>query len=242
MLWEEKRTGLIFDFYEAECGAMALRESKRTNGIGLSCPGGQAYEVVRERLEEQAEQNTSVCWFNEEPVWGHTADGGKWEHPDGPCGRHNTPVPPAGPDRDPMWNSDIEVGGSGEKTTPEEGSSHPCWCCQWLEAVDKGRDDGRTPYIATSNLFDEEWIDDYGAGCSEISDQRADRLEIPRELFKNGRPDGWGEGESLIESVSCCSRTAPTHPTNGTPLGAGCRWERKILDQKPYPIYAFFVP
>ena len=63
----------------------------------------------------------------------------------------------------------------------------------------------------------------------------------PRESFRNGKPDGWGESEILIAGHAY-ERKAPVHPRTGLPLGSACRWERSMLDSFEFPVYAFFKP
>ena len=82
----------------------------------------------------------------------------------------------------------------------------------------------------------------YGAGSSELSDASADQLRLPRETFKNGKPEGWGEGSIQVSNGRSFLREAKVHPRTKLPLGIGCRWERKALDGLEFPVYVFFMP
>ena len=62
-------------------------------------------------------------WFDTIPVFGFSADDGKWVHPSHDCGRDDVPVPPP-EGRHPMWNSLVES--RIERLQPEVGSKHPC--------------------------------------------------------------------------------------------------------------------
>ncbi|CAE7403960.1 pum [Symbiodinium sp. CCMP2592] len=91
------------------------------------------------------------------------------------------------------------------------------------------------------SLASEGWVDDYGAGSSELSDARAEEFNLAKETFRNGRPEGWGQGTIEIQGVEY-AREAPVHEWTKKPLGEGCRWERQTLDKLPFPVYAFFMP
>lgn len=60
-------------------------------------------------------------WIEDTPVFGASADGGKWQHPPRPCGRDMKPVP-AG--RSGMWNCNVESRTGDHR--PQVGSRHPC--------------------------------------------------------------------------------------------------------------------
>ncbi|CAK9015507.1 Pentatricopeptide repeat-containing protein [Durusdinium trenchii] len=105
--------------------------------------------------------------------------------------------------------------------------------------------------VAAHSLVPAEfWVDDYGAGSSELSDAAADKYGLKRRLtcakqhlceiarfarsfhrdcaaaresFRNGRPPGWGEGEINIDGKRF-SRVAPMHPDTLKPLGEGCAY------------------
>ena len=64
---------------------------------------------------------------------------------------------------------------------------------------------------------------------------------IPRETFRNGRPESWGVGKIGFGGFKF-DRAAPVHPRTQKPLGVGCRWERQALDGMEFPVYAFFMP
>ena len=46
-------------------------------------------------------------WFDEDPVFGHSADDGRWSHPSSDCGRDMVPVPPM-EGRDAKWRSTVD--------------------------------------------------------------------------------------------------------------------------------------
>ena len=63
-------------------------------------------------------------WFDQEPVFGHCADDGKWSHPSTDCGRDMVPVPLM-EGRDAKWRSTVDsrsaslVGGSEKWQTAQ---------------------------------------------------------------------------------------------------------------------------
>ncbi|CAJ1386669.1 unnamed protein product, partial [Effrenium voratum] len=231
-------TGLIFTYYESFTAFQSMRKSFLATGA--SVPGGQAYERVMEKLRERGDKGAATVWFDKEPVFGASADDGRWLHPSEECGRDYKPVPPESPGRHPMWRSKVES--STADSIPEVGSKHPCWCCHWIRKVRERHAAGAVICCTVSNIFSSDWVGRYGAGSSELTDQRADELNLPRECFKNGRPEGWGCGKITIHGADTFEREAPIHPRTGLPLGQGCRWERQALDGMDFPVYVFFIP
>ena len=63
-------------------------------------------------------------WFDELPVFGFSADEGRWIHPSADCGRDEVPVPAASSERHAMWNCLVES--RSQRMPPEVGSKHPC--------------------------------------------------------------------------------------------------------------------
>ncbi|CAK9010058.1 unnamed protein product [Durusdinium trenchii] len=226
-------TGLVFTYYQSYNCSAEMRES--FVATGASVPGGPAYQYVMEKLREKT-GGTATVWFDEMPVFGFSADNGEWVHPSEECGRDLVPVPPP-EGRHPMWNCLVES--RSKKVQAEVGSHHPCWCCHWLREVKRRREEGAVICCAVSNIYLPFWVDDYGAGSSELSDAAADKYGLKRESFRNGRPPGWGEGEINIDGKRF-SRVAPMHPDTLKPLGEGCRWERQALDGLNFPVYVFF--
>lgn len=227
-------TGLVFTWYQSSTCFWDMR--KHFSAITGSVPGGKASEAVVEELSAIEGGLSTVC-FGDRPVFGAYADDGRWEHPLGaPCGRDEAPVPE---ERTGMWSAPL-AGRRGE-VVPEVGSRHPCWCCRWLAEVREKHVQGATICCAISNIYASEWVSHYGAGSSELSDAEAERLKLPREVFKNGRPRSWGEGIFQICGENY-HRAAPLDPRSGKPLGHNCRWERKALDQLGFPVFAFFMP
>jgi len=115
------------------------------------------------------------------------------------------------------------------------------WCCHWLREVTRQHDEGKVICCAVSNVYAPDWVKKYGAGSSELSDARAEDFNLAKETFRNGRPEGWGQGTIKIANVEY-DRQAPVHEWTKKPLGEGCRWERQTLDKLPFPVYAFFMP
>ncbi|CAJ1361959.1 unnamed protein product [Effrenium voratum] len=231
-------TGLVFTYYESFTAFQRMRESFLATGA--SVPGGQAYERVMEKLRKRGDTGAATVWFDEEPVFGAFADNGGWLHPSDECGRDYKPAPPESPGRHPMWRSKVES--CAADFIPEVGSKHPCWCCHWIRKVREHHAAGAVICCTVSNIFFPAWVREYGAGSSELSDQRADELKLPRECFKNGLPEGWGCGKITIAGAGTFEREAPIHPRTGLPLGQGCRWERQALDGMDFPVYVFFTP
>ena len=60
-----------------------------------------------------------------------------------------------------------------------------------------------------------------------------------REVFTNGKPEGWGESKIKTSDGSEFDRKASVHEHTKMPLGVGCRWERSVLDKLEFPVYAF---
>ncbi|CAK9095725.1 Pentatricopeptide repeat-containing protein, partial [Durusdinium trenchii] len=231
-------TGLVFTYYHSFDCFHNMREAFLATGA--SAPGGQAYEEVMKKLNETSGGSATV-WFDKVHVWGFAA--GHWRHPSTDCGRDMVPVPPP-EGRDPMWEAMVES--RIERLTPEVGSQHPCWCCRWLRVVKEKIEAGAVICCVVSNIYDDSWVDDYGAGSSEVSDRVAEHYGLKRERFRNGRPAGWGEGSIEIYEgrgrTHKYSRVAPMHPHTKLPLGEGCRWEREALDNLDCTVMAFFMP
>lgn len=229
-------SGLIFTYYSPTCFPnMRLRFQIS----GASIPGGQAYDQVSRNMKrESGDKGISTVWFGEKLVWGHTADLGDWVHPNHDCGRDQVPLPNFS-EQDAKWRSMVES--RSETCYPEVGRSYICWCCHWLRLVRERQQEGKVMCCTVSNIFKPEWVALYGAGSSEVSDATADELGLPRESFRNGKPDGWGESEILIAGHAY-ERKAPIHPRTGLPLGSACHWERSMLDSFEFPVYAFFKP
>ncbi|CAE7260333.1 ANK1, partial [Symbiodinium pilosum] len=186
----------------------------------------QAYDKVMEMLRDpDAQGSTATVWFGDELVFGHAAADG-WVHPSTDCGRDEVPVPPP-ESRDQKWQSSVDSR-SASQVSGSEGCC-PGWCCHWLREVRRHHDLGEVICCAISNIFFPAWVRDYGAGSSELSDKDAEKYGLTKENFRNGRPDGWGEGKIVIEG-SEFDRAAPVHPRTQLPLGVGCRWERQALD------------
>ena len=70
-----------------------------------------------------AASGSATVWFDEVPVFGFSADDGKWVHPSEDCGRDNVPVPRK-EGRHQMWNTPVES--RSKRLRPEVGSQHPC--------------------------------------------------------------------------------------------------------------------
>jgi len=230
-------SGLIFTYYSSPTCFPNMR--LRFQISGASIPGGQAYDQVSRNMKrESGDKGISTVWFGEKLVWGHTADLGDWVHPNHDCGRDQVPLPNFS-EQDAKWRSMVES--RSETCYPEVGRSYICWCCHWLRLVRERQQEGKVMCCTVSNIFKPEWVALYGAGSSEVSDATADELGLPRESFRNGKPDGWGESEILIAGHAY-ERKAPIHPRTGLPLGSACRWERSMLDSFEFPVYAFFKP
>ncbi|CAK9034935.1 unnamed protein product [Durusdinium trenchii] len=230
-------TGLIFSYYTNASCFYGMRD--RFEATGASVPGGQAYAQVMEELRKTSGGSATV-WFDELPVFGFSADEGRWIHPSADCGRDEVPVPAASSERHAMWNCLVES--RSQRMPPEVGSKHPCWCCHWLRQVRRRHQEGAVICCAVSNIYNAAWVERYGAGSSELSDARAREFGLKREMFHNGRPRGWGEGDIEIKGAGTFSRVAPVHPHTLRPLGEGCRWERQALDGLDFPVYVFFMP
>ncbi|CAE7411371.1 ANK1 [Symbiodinium natans] len=232
-------TGLVFTFYDSYNCCECMRMLFPTTGA--SVPGGAAYDHVMEKLNslKRAEYgSTATVWFDEDPVFGHSADDGRWSHPSSDCGRDMVPVPPM-EGRDAKWRSTVDS--RSASLEPEEGKPYPCWCCHWLREVRKHHQAGEVICCAVSNIYIPDWVDKYGAGSSELADADAEEQGLPKEVFKHGKPASWGEGTICIAGETY-QRRAPVHPRTGKPLGVGCRWERQALDGMDFPVYAFFMP
>ena len=50
---------------------------------------------------------TAIVWFDQQPVFGHAADDGRWTHPSHDCGRDMVPVPPE-QGREAKWSSTVD--------------------------------------------------------------------------------------------------------------------------------------
>jgi len=211
-----------------------------------SVPGGQAYKLVMARVEAEAKDaergkadgkgiGAATVWFAEELVFGQTGPNG-WVHPFTACGRDDVPVPEQS--QDAMWGAPIE-GAGGRRAKPEVGRRYKCWCCRWLALTDQWHQEGYQLYCLTSNVYETDWVERYGAGSSEL----------PTEEFVSPKPAGWGHGTLRLQGSEWCpgpefelKREALTHPDTGLPLGHGCRWERQCMDKKPYEVRCFFLP
>ncbi|CAJ1405691.1 unnamed protein product [Effrenium voratum] len=240
-------TGLIFTYYHSYNAFESMRTAFLTTGA--SVPGGRAYSRVMKELRARGEAGTATVWFDTVPVFGASADDGRWMHPAKECGRDMVPVPPDSPERHQMWRSNVES--RNEDSAPEAGSKHPCWCCHWIRKVRQRHRQGAVICCTVSNIFQADWVENYSAGSSELSDDRAKEFGLPEESFRNGRPEGWGQGEILIEGWDLSNdrkfqrkfqRKAPVHSRTSLPLGSGCRWERHALDGMDFPVYVFFMP
>ncbi|CAE6927913.1 pum, partial [Symbiodinium sp. KB8] len=228
--------GLVFTFYENySCSAMMRKLFKTTVA---SVPGGTAYQGVMEMLNGAEHGSTATVWFGDELVFGNSADDGNWIHPSGDCGRDDVPVPIG--DCDAKWRSPVESRSARQE--PDPGESYKCWCCHWIREVRKHHETGAIICCAVSNIYERGWVEEYSAGSSELSDADATALELPREVFRNGQPRGWGEGTIRISKGLSFHRKAPIHSDTRKPLGVGCRWERHVLDNLGFPVYAFFMP
>ncbi|CAK9088314.1 unnamed protein product [Durusdinium trenchii] len=229
-------TGLVFTCYHSFSCFDSVRN--RFVATGASVPGGTAYDHVMTQLNKTS-GGTATVWFDEIPVFGFSANKGEWVHPSEDCGRDYVPVP-LQENRHEMWNSMVES--RNTRLWPPVGSKHPCWCCHWLRKVKQKHAEGAVICIAVSNIYNKDWVDKYGAGSSELSDEAADKFGLKREQFRNGRPAGWGTGKIQISNGMTFSRVAPVHPHTGLPLGEGCRWERQALDSLEFPVFVFFMP
>eukprot|EP00913_Durusdinium_trenchii_P022424 g21063.t1 len=169
-------TGLVFTWYRSYDCFQKLRDV--IVATGASVPGGEAYNAVMERLNK-TEGGSATVWFDAVPVWGFEANGAKWRHPSTDCGRDNVPVPPP-EGRDPMWDSLVESRVSRE--APAVGSKHPCWCCHWLRKVKQKQAEGAIICCAVSNIYNDDWVEDFGAGSSELSDSLAEQYGLPKSL------------------------------------------------------------
>jgi len=230
-------TGLVFTYYASYDCLDYMRKSFPTTVA--SVPGGEAYEEVMKKVTDANEGSTATVWFEQQLVFGHVADSGKWLHPSHDCGRDNVPVPPPG-ERDGKWEALVES--RSQRREAKVGERFPCWCCHWIRLVRERHAEGCVMCCTVSNIFSHTWVERFGAGSSELSDEVADRLQLPRERFRNGRPDSWGVGKIQVSQDACFDRLAPIHPDTGLPLGNGCRWERSVLDNMDFPVYAFFMP
>ncbi|OLQ01934.1 hypothetical protein AK812_SmicGene15288 [Symbiodinium microadriaticum] len=201
-------TGLVFTYYASYDCLDYMRKSFPT--AVASVPGGEAYEEVIKKVTDCNEGSTATVWFDQQLVFGHVADGGKWLHPSYDCGRDNVPVPPPG-ERDRKWEALVES--RSHRREPQVGERFPCWCCHWIRLVRQRHAEGCVICCTVSNIFSHTWVERFGAGSSELSDEVADQLQLPRERFRNGRPER-----------------------------NGCRWERSVLDNMDFPVYAFFMP
>ncbi|CAE7403993.1 ANK1 [Symbiodinium sp. CCMP2592] len=163
---------------------------------------------------------------------------GRSEAATGVSPRHCEPTVRAGRGKSPRQPSPPTTGLMSARELPEVNSRLVLpLATQSQEAARRGQGHLR----AVSNVFKPEWVDLYGAGSSELSDARAEEFNLAKETFRNGRPEGWGQGTIEINSVEY-SRQAPVHEWTKKPLGEGCRWERQTLDKLPFPVYAFFMP
>ncbi|CAE7860905.1 unnamed protein product [Symbiodinium microadriaticum] len=151
---------------------------------------------------------------------------------------------PAPDGRDPMWNSDVESRHGREE--PKVGKTYHCWCCCWLREVQRQQQQGSVIFCATSNIFEADWIELHSAASSELSDTDAKALQVPREEFRNGQPEGWGKDSLEVHFVAgrvSMNRKAPVQDAStNLPMGGGCRWERRVLDQQDFPVYVFPAP
>ncbi|CAE7229030.1 unnamed protein product [Symbiodinium natans] len=230
-------TGLIFSFYDSYSCFARMRDRFPT--AGASVPGGTAYEHVMDMLRSDDHGSTATVWFDQEPVFGHCADDGKWSHPSTDCGRDMVPVPLM-EGRDAKWRSTVDS--RSASLEPEVGKKYACWCCHWLREVRKHHQAGEVICCAVSNIYDTDWAETYGAGSSELADADAEEHGLQKEVFKNGKPISWGTGTIRISNGDSHQRRAPIHPRTAKPLGVGCRWERQALDGMEFPVYAFFMP
>ncbi|CAE7403978.1 unnamed protein product [Symbiodinium sp. CCMP2592] len=230
---EAAGTGLVWTYYDSFSMFYDMRYSFPTTGASI--PGGAAYDRVMDRLKA-SDHGAATVWFGDTLVWGFATEG--WLHPPEECGRDDVPVP-AAEGRHPKWSGNVESRSARE--LPEVNSRHPCWCCHWLREVKRQHDEGKVICCAVSNVYEPDWVEKYGAGSSELSDARAEEFNLAKETFRNGRPEGWGQGTIKIGNVEY-DREAPVHEWTKKPLGEGCRWERQTLDKLPFPVYAFFGP
>ncbi|CAE7325302.1 pum [Symbiodinium sp. CCMP2592] len=227
--------GLVFTYYDNSDVWSGMIGAFHTTGA--SVPGGKAYDEVMKKLR-QDKGSTATVWFGEEHVFGPSANDGKWVHTSRECGRDDIPVPSKGL-QDAKWKSLVESRSNG--ISPQVGRRYKCWCCHWIREVRRQHEKGAVICCATSNIYYSDWVRTYGAGSSELSDADAKSFNLPREVFKNGKPEGWGEGKIKID-YSTFERRAPVHERTKQPLGVGCRWERQVLDNLGFPVYAFFMP
>lgn len=237
--------GLLFTYYHLPSADALPATTKR---VLASIPGGSAYEAVAERMQALEREKGWSCgharlWFGGDHVFGSHADAGRWEHPLGDCGRDGVEVP--APDgRDPMWNSDVESRHGREE--PKVGKTYHCWCCCWLRELQRQQQQGSVIFCATSNIFEADWIELHSAASSELSDTDAKALQVPREEFRNGQPEGWGKDSLEVHFVAgrvSMNRKAPVQDAStNLPMGGGCRWERRVLDQQDFPVYVFPAP
>eukprot|EP00439_Symbiodinium_sp_Y106_P058339 s4982_g8.t1 len=230
-------TGLVFTYYDDYSLFQTMR--RKFPATGASVPGGEAYDAVMEEVRKNG--STATVWFGDEPVFGHNANRGTWLHPSSECGRDDIPVPPA-EGRHPKWCSTVDSRRASHD--PIVGKRYKCWCCRWLREVQQHHAQGEVICCAVSNIFNSDWVELYGAGSSELSDADAEAHGLPKELFRNERPKGWGQGQIRISGGfgGDFDRKAPVHPRTKKPLGVGCRWERQALDGMDFPVYAFFMP
>jgi len=131
------------------------------------------------------------------------------------------------------------------KEEPKVGKAYRCWCCSWLREVQRQQQQGYVICCATSNIFEADWIADRSAASSELSDTDAKALKVPKEEFRNGRPPGWGKDNLEVHFVSgrlSMNRKAPVQDASNLPMGTGCRWERRVLDDQDFPVYVFPAP
>ncbi|CAK9060148.1 Uncharacterized protein SCF082_LOCUS31727 [Durusdinium trenchii] len=174
-------TGLVFSYYNNYNCSVNMRDA--FVATGASVPGGPAYEKVMQVLSK-TEGSTATVWFDETPVFGFSADSGKWIHPSHECGRDYVPVP-AVEGRHPMWDSMVES--RTKRLSAEVGSTHPCWCCHWLREVMRRHQEGAVICCAVSNIYHADWVEEFGAGSSELSDLAAEKFDLKPERFRNGR-------------------------------------------------------
>eukprot|EP00439_Symbiodinium_sp_Y106_P057282 s941_g8.t1 len=123
-------TGLVFTYYASYDCLDYMRKSFPTTVA--SVPGGEAYEEVMKKVTDANEGSTATVWFEQQLVFGHVADSGKWLHPSHDCGRDNVPVPPPG-ERDGKWEALVES--RSQRREAKVGERFPCWCCHWIRLV-----------------------------------------------------------------------------------------------------------
>ncbi|OLQ03535.1 hypothetical protein AK812_SmicGene13517 [Symbiodinium microadriaticum] len=202
-----------------------------TKRVLASIPGGSAYEAVAERMQALEREKGWSCgharlWFGGDHVFGSHADA------DG-----NIP-----------WETVAEMASRSRhgREEPKVGKTYHCWCCCWLREVQRQQQQGSVIFCATSNIFEADWIELHSAASSELSDTDAKALQVPREEFRNGQPEGWGKDSLEVHFVAgrvSMNRKAPVQDAStNLPMGGGCRWERRVLDQQDFPVYVFPAP